>query len=214
MNPIDLASEWLAKREAAYLAKENVIVYYASTTGRKQDYQWITHTLVEVVRIIRATLMNPDDSDKKLQSKHIIAACQELERVFEFAVKNRHDTRPEIFNYMKESGESMGDALVSLLSQELFTQGYKALLLNDVYSVLDECVLDLRIEFPVTEMRDLVLKHFPMLGYEVRTGAYRPEFQGKKQNAIMLTTAKPREIIVLTDNVRSRIETKIVGALR
>ena len=83
MNPIDLASEWLAKREAAYLAKENVIVYYASTTGRKQDYQWITHTLVEVVRIIRATLMNPDDSDKKLQSKHIIAACQELERVFE-----------------------------------------------------------------------------------------------------------------------------------
>jgi len=48
VNPIDLASEWLSKRDAAYLAKENVIVYYASTTGRKQDYQWITHTLVEV----------------------------------------------------------------------------------------------------------------------------------------------------------------------
>ena len=49
MNPIDLASEWLAKREAAYLAKENVIVYYASTTGRKQDYQWILHVSITVI---------------------------------------------------------------------------------------------------------------------------------------------------------------------
>jgi len=213
MNPIDLASEWLSKRDAAYLAKENVIVYYASATGRKQDYQWITHTLVEVVRIIRATLMNPDDSDKKLQSKHIVAACQELDRVFEFAIKNKHDTKPEIFNYLKESGESMGDALVYLLSEELYTQGYKALLLNDVYLIIDQCILDLRIELSVTEERELVYKHFPTLGYQVRTGSSRPEFQGKKQNAIMLTTAKPREIIVLTDSIRSRIETKIVGAL-
>jgi len=214
MNPIDLASDWLSKRGAAYLAKENVIVYYASTTGRKQDYQWITHTLVEVVRIIRATFMNPDDSDKKLQSKHIIAACQELDRVFDFAVKNKHTTRPDIFNYLKESGESMGDAVVSLLSEELFTQGYKAVLLKDVYWILDQSVLNLRIEMPVTEMRELVYKHFPTLGYEIRTGSSRPEFQGKKQNAVMLTTAKPREIIVLEDRVMSSIENKIVGALR
>jgi len=185
MNPIDLASEWLSKRGAAYLAKENVIVYYASTTGRKQDYQWITHTLVEVVRIIRATLMNPDDSDKKLQSKHIIAACQELDRVFEFAVK----------------------------AKDLYAQGYKALLLNDVYMVIDVCLSDLKTHVSVAEERELVYKHFPTLGYEVRTGSSRPEFQGKKQNAVMLTTAKPREIIVLSERERDNISDKIVGAL-
>jgi len=213
MNPIDLASEWLSKRGAAYLAKENVIVYYASTTGRKQDYQWITHTLVEVVRIIRATLMNPDDSDKKLQSKHIIAACQELDRVFEFAVKAKFETKPEIFNYLKESGESMGDAIVSLLSEDLYAQGYKALLLNDVYMVIDVCLSDLKTHVSVAEERELVYKHFPTLGYEVRTGSSRPEFQGKKQNAVMLTTAKPREIIVLSERERDNISDKIVGAL-
>lgn len=213
MNPIDLASAWLSKKNAAYLAKENVIVYYDTTTGRKSDYQWITHTLVEVVRIIRATLMNPDDSDK-LQSKHLIAACQELDRVFEFGIKAKHDTKPEIFNYLKESGESMGDAIVSLLSDVLFQQGFTAILMNDVYDTLHECNVKLNVKMNLPEMRNLIDKHFPILGYEIRTGPHRPQWQGKKRSAVMLTSAKPRDICLMQGESIKNIATQIAGALQ
>lgn len=213
-DPIDIAGAWLSKRNAAYLAKENVIVYYTTTTGRKSDYQWITHTLVEVVRIIRATLMNPEDSDKALQSRHIIAACQELDRVFEFGVKSNHDTLPNVFNYMKESGESMGDAVVSSVATTLYQQDYKALLLNDVYKIIEKVMIDLAVPQSITEIRELIFKHFGTLSYEIRTGANRPVYMGKKQNAVMLPSARPKEIISLEDNLINLITNKIVGALK
>lgn len=213
MNLIDLCVKWLEERQAAYLAKENMVVYYATTTGRKSDFQWITHSLVEVVRIIRATLMNPDDSDK-LKSKHVIAACQELDRVFEFGIKAKHDTRPEIFNYLKESGESMGDAIVSLLAETLLQRGYTALLLNDVYELVDRINKDLSVMMSFPAMKNLIDKHFTSLGYDVRTGPYRPQWQGKKQSAVMLHTAKPRDIIMLSGDNIVTITKQITGALR
>lgn len=210
---IDLAKEWIEKRGGAYLAKENVIVYYTSTTGRKSDFKWITHSLVEVVRIIRATLMNSDNSDK-FQSSHLIAACQELDRVFEFGMKSRHVTKPEIFNYLLESGMDIGDSVVTLVVEELYAQGYKAIFLSDVHLLIAGILYELNVKVPVQELRDMINKHFPTLGYEVRTGSSRPEYLGKKQSAVMLATSKPRELVFISKEVHLRLVTKIVGALK
>lgn len=212
-NPIDIASKWLGNRGAAYLAKENVIVYYATTTGRKSDYQWITLALVEVVRIIRATLMNPVDSDK-LQSKHLVAACQELDRVFEFGVKSRHSTRPEIFNYLTESGMDMGDSIVSVLADILYNNGYKAMLLHDIYDIINEVQVELKVNLSAPDRKELVFKHFPTLGYVVRTGSSRPEYQGKKQQAVMLPATKPRDILMMSGESIKYLKDLIVGALK
>lgn len=196
-NPIDLASTWLSKREASYLAKENVIVYFASTTGRKSDYQWITLSVAEVVRIIQATLMNSDNSHT-LQAKHIIAACQELDRVFEFGVKSNHVTRPEVFNYLRESGMNMLDSIVFVVADLLYANGKRAFLISDVEAVINEVCSELDVEYAEPECRDYIDHHFSSLGYNIRTGANRPEFEGKKQRAIMWPNERPKDIEIMS----------------
>ena len=213
MNPIDLASDWLEKRNCAYLAKENVVVYYDTTTGRKQDFQWITMTLVEVVRIIKATLMNPDDSDE-LKSKHVIAACQELDRVFEFGVRTRHMTKPTIFNYTLEADESLDDSIAILVSEAMYNQGFFAVLMNDVYDIMNETCIKLNNTMTMPTMRNLIDKHFPTLGYEVRTGPYRPQYNGKKQSAVMLKNSRPRDIVQMSGESIKNIANFVAGDLR
>jgi len=197
INPIDVASKWIDKRGGAYLAKEDVIVYYASLTGRKSDFKWITLSLVQVVRIIKATLLGPDDS-KLLQTEHVITACQELDRVFEFGMKSRHELNPEIFNYISESNMDMGDSIVSLLAEELYSRNYAGMLVLQVLQIIKNIKTNLQYDMSDKEARELIHKHFPTQGYELRTDQYRPQVDGKKQAAIMQPGTMPKEIHKIT----------------
>jgi len=210
---VDTASGWIDRRKAAYLAKENVIVYYDSLTGRKSDFTWIRLSLIEAVRVMRATLMNPSDPSQ-MQTEHVIAACQELGRVFEFGVKSRHETKPEIFNYLKESDMDLGDAIASMLAEEVYAQGYMAITVSNLMVLMTAISVDLGAELKDKDNRTLLYKHFPTFGYEVRTDQYRPLVDGKKQSSMMQVGTKPKDVCRIMDDMFRTIVIKISGALK
>lgn len=210
---IDMAAVWINKRGAAYLAKENTIVYYTSHTGRSSDFVWCSLTLPEVIRIITATQMGPDDAGK-LRQEHIMAACQEWGRVFEFGVKTRHKVKSGIFNYLDQADQDMGDDIVSLVSEELYARGYFAMLRANVSDVIFSVCNLLNHTLSLREVNELIHKHFPLLGYEVRTGPSRPQVNNRKQSAIMLPGTFARNVLVLTEDVVKEVSVKVHGALR
>ena len=72
---VDLCVTFIEDRNAAYLCKENTVVYYTSLTGRKGDYAWVTLSLEETLRIIAATKLDPDHVGS-FQKRFIIQAFQ------------------------------------------------------------------------------------------------------------------------------------------
>ena len=210
---IDLSSTWVDTRNGAYLAKENVIVYYASLTGRKSDFDWHTLTLIEVVRIIRATVMSASDAEK-LTTNHIIAACQELDRVFEFGIKSRHKVKGDIFNYFDEVDVDVNDMVVSLMVDELVVRGYLAITLADTLQVFINILHKLNIKVPVRERTQLFSKHFEKRGYTYRSGTQRVMHKGKKTNALIMSGKKPRDILNIPVSDMKDMCRKIVGAVK
>mgnify|MGYP003668174398 FL=1 len=78
---IDKAIEYIEAKNANYLAKEGQVVFFTSDSGRKSDEVWVKHSMTETIRIIRATRLS---TDCELREHHVLAAFQELGRVFEY----------------------------------------------------------------------------------------------------------------------------------
>ena len=208
---IDICKEWLTNRKAAYLAKEDRVVYYTSHTGRKDDYLWMSLSLVETVRMIQVTHLSPDN---RLEKSHVIAALQELARVYEFGLKSTHPMQPHIFNYLDEAGEDMGDVIMSMLAEECQLRNYNALLYLEVKKLFNLICTKLVTEVSNKEQINLIHKHWPNYGYEVRVDKYRPQINGRKQSAIMLPHCKPKDVVELDKESALQIARKIYGALR
>ncbi len=209
---IDKCSTYVEMKDCHYLAKEGVIVQYMSTTGRKADYTWHKQTILESLRIIRAMYLSPAQA-KDLREHHLIGAFQELERVYEFGVKTRHSVNAGVFNYTAHAEMSIGDEAMSMLVEQLQMEGYVAVLLQEVISMF--MTIDSRLKSGIrqTDQRELMLKHFESAGFIVKTAAQRPLFEGKKQGAIMMSHAKPRDIAMLDSVVQTRIIDKIYREL-
>lgn len=210
---IDLASTWVSKKAAAYLAKENVIVYYASHTGRKSDYKWHKLSLSEVARIIN-TFHLTASAAIKVSKDDILVACQELDRVYEYGTQSSWTVAPEVFNYFAEADTTLGEQIMELIVEELKGASYYALLLSDVARLFD--LLNVRLEAGVNAKtaRDLLLKHFHNNGYVVRTGAQRVLISAKKVSVIIMAGAKPRDVVHLSDAYAQNLMLKVAGALK
>lgn len=194
MELIDYCTAYIESRDSHYLAKEGLIVYFASITGRKSDYLWHRHTVSEALRIIKATRLTAEQASQ-LKAEHLIAAYQECERVYEFAVTTRHKVMPHVFNYSEHSDLSMGDGIMSYLCDDLQQRGFKALFLNDVTELFRKATYKLDVFVGITEQRELLHKHFEVAGYEIKTGPHRVLVEGKKQPAIMKAGTKPSEMM-------------------
>ncbi len=209
---IDLCSEYVTDRECSYLAKEGYIVNYMSTTGRKTDYMWHKHTITETLRIIKAMRLTANQA-KDLKEHHLIAAFQELGKVYEFGVKTRHVAAQGIFNYSEHSEMSIGDEAMSLLVERLQIQGFTAVLMQPVINLFEAIQGKLKLDLKASECRDLLYKHFEGAGYTVKTGAYRPLIQGRKQPAIMMNGTKPAEVTGIPTDTQVSMVAKIYGEL-
>lgn len=190
---IDKCVNFIEAKDCFYLAKEGIIVYFATATGRKSDYMWHKLTVTEAVRIIKATRLSAEQS-MKLKQEHLIAAFQELERVFEYGVKTHHRVQQGVFNYSEFSNMSLGDSIMSHICDELQKNGCFALYMNDVTTIVAAAQVKLGATITATETRELMHKYFEAAGYELRTGAYRPLLDGRKQPAIMKIGTKPSEV--------------------
>ena len=210
---VDLCVTFIEDRNAAYLCKENTVVYYTSLTGRKGDYAWVTLSLEETLRIIAATKLDPDHVGS-FQKRFIIQAFQELGRVFEFGVKSRHKTIPTVFNYILEADMDLGDSIVNMVAEDLYAANISAMLLVDAVQLI--LVISEKLQAGLTGRvaRELIHKHFPVFGYEIRTDKYRPQINGRKQAAIMQPGTKPKQVIELSTEMTKVLAKKIEGALR
>jgi len=210
---IDACSAYIEGKDAHYLAKEGYAVHYASSTGRKSDYTWHRLTTPEMLRMIKALKLSMDKA-KFLKEHHIVAAFQELGRVYEYAVRSRWNVGEGIFNYNEHCETSLGSDIMSALAVELVQRGYRGLLLMEVMEVYMELQskLDSQVNFP--DARELLCKHFEELGFEIKSGAYRPLYKGRKTPAIMMGGALPRDIIQITEGSSEVIINKIFGELK
>ena len=210
---IDVCSQYIEDKDCSYLAKEGHIVNYASITGRKSDYIWHKLSILEAMRIIRAMRMNTKQA-KLLREHHLIAAFQELGRVYEFGVKSRHVTAAGVFNYSEHSEMSVGDEAMSMLVESLQMQGYTAILMNPVVDLFSCIQNKLKLKLNNTECRELMYKHFEASGYILKTGAHRPLIEGKKQPAIMMANTKPAEVVLeIAQEQVNKVIAKIYGEL-
>lgn len=210
---IDKCIEFIESKDGHYLAKEGVMVYFATITGRKSDFTWHKLTLTEAVRIVRATKLGEGDS-KQLRDAHFISAFQELDRVYEFAVKTRHKVSEGIFNYSEHSNESMGDGIMSMVVDELIKLNMSALYMNEVVTLFDMAQTKMMAEIGAGEARELLFKHFEASGYEIRTGVKRVFIDNRKTPAIMKPGTKPAEVERLPATIAEKIVNKVWRELR
>lgn len=211
---IDLASKWLENKKAAYLAKEDVITYYASLSGRKSEFMWHSLSVWETVRIIRATQMNLDTADD-LKPKHIIAACQELDRVYSFSTKSRFKVADDIFNYFEEADADINDLIMSAFVDELYSLGYTSTYLDDLERVHFEILNRLNVTCSVADRRELFVKYLNRRGYELRTGVQRVVVNGAKQRVVRFPSSRfQKDIIGISEDDTRTIVAKVAGALR
>lgn len=210
---LDKVAEWIEEKGCAYLAKENKVVYFASPTGRKQDFQWITMNLSEMVRVIKATRLTP--GHYPLSQDICIRVFQEQARVYEFGVRSRAKTEPHIFNYSDEADYNMSEEVAELVAQTLYTEGYKALFVQEVANVYNRVLGYLKepVVSPVVR-NELFRKHFERMGYDYRIGAHRVFVEGTKVQAIIASGAKPKDLIHIDASQEATLVSRITGQLK
>ena len=210
---LDVISNWLEDKEISYLAKENLLVYYTTLTGRKSDLKWVKLTLTEAVRIIRATQMTTDTI--KITPDMIVRVCQELDCVYEFGVKSNKQVTSNIFNYFEVAGIDLADKVMLLLAQECFSSSVEAVLYNSIVDVFNQILKALKEPRCGPQKRNrLVEKYFEELGYSLKINSQRVFIDGKKQKAIILPNKRPSEITNLTKDQENTITMRVVNQLK
>ena len=210
---IDKAAEYIEAKDARYLAKEGLIVYYMSATGRKSDQVWVKHSMAETIRIIRATRLT---TDCELRDHHVLAAFQELERVYEYGMSSRYGVAEGIFNYFEHSGASLSNQVATKLLEELQMNSFNAILLQDLHKMHDIILNKLGSDESVTDCRQVLQSVLESSGYEYRLGSRRPNYQGCKMSAAMMLGTKPRDIVDarLPNQTVSSIIRRVHGELK
>lgn len=209
---IDKCSSYILDKDCHYLAKEGYLVYFSSDTGRKSDYTWKKLSIPEVLRIIKATRLGTDGH--RLKEHHLVAAFQELDRVYEYGTKSRHTVAEGIFNYSEHSETSLADDIMSHLSGELLSRGYTALRLGDVTTLYTKLTELLKADCPAGDARDLMYKHFESLNYVVKTGSKRPLVNKKLTPVLMQPMTKPSDVVSISPQAALDISNKIMKELR
>lgn len=210
---IDACSSYIESKDAHYLAKEGYAVHYESPTGRKSDYAWHRMTVPEMLRMIKAMKLSPKQA-VALREHHLIAAFQELGRVYEYSVRTRHKAGEGIFNYLEHCETSLGDEAMSLLATEFISRGYRGLLLMEILGIFMQIQANLEASVTLPQARELLCKHFEMLGYEVRAASRRPLVNGRKTPALMQSGTVPSEIFAIGNTEANLIIQKISGELK
>lgn len=205
---IDTCCTWMEERTAAFLAKENVVTYFDSPTGRKSDYSWIHLSALEAIRIISSTRMSPWEG-AKLKPYHLITAAQEMGRVYEYGIKTRHPTKSSVFNYTLEASEDLVDSIMSSIVTELLSNGYRAVLMVPVLELFEDICIQLNTGCSMKDRQELLHKHFGKEGYIVRTDSDRPNVKGTKRAVIMMCGTRPRDVVDLLPGVSKEIALRI-----
>lgn len=115
--------EWLKEKDAAYLAKENRIVYWMGYNPESKSGDWTQLTLRETARVIKATragfsamkFVNPD---------LIMLAAQEEDRAYSQGISSRSKAPSEFFNFNKAASFTSFEMLTLCMLQAFVARGW------------------------------------------------------------------------------------------
>lgn len=198
---VDKASAWLVEKDASYLSREGQVVFHASMTGRKSDYQWYKLSLPEAVRIISASLLSAD-STLKLKPEHILTAAQELERVYEMGISSRYPVSGNVFNFLDRAETDLPSMVMIALCRAVLQLDYTAFRIPDLASMYQDLNNRLQLGQTAKSISDMYWCHLPELGYEIRAKSHRVILQGRKQTVAMMPGLLPRHVVDIPETVK------------
>ena len=185
---IDVCVDYINHKDAAYIAMTGEVVFQ-----HKGQYSWHKQTIAQTLRVIKATKLDPDSYDL-LQERHLIAAFQELAKVFESATDTKGDAPVGVFNYRAEGNCSLEDFLL---------EEFVAALTRDYLCVQHRCVVACYLKFVqlLGETCDVHGLEYEMFvnDWQKKSGSTRIKVNGGKGTAWMRTGAKPSDIKIITD---------------
>ena len=210
-NLINACVAYVEARDIHYIAKDGLLVYLTSSTGRKADLVWNKLTLTEAIRVVKATRLSPDAN---LKDSHLIAALQELGRVYEYSTRSRYKVKEEVFNFNEHTaGATMGESIMHQLGQALHNMDTKSFYLTEVVELMTHIQESLDVGLSTTEIRDLVYKFFEGMGYIIKTGSNRPLVRGSRHPVIMAPKSRPKDVTSINE-LRQHIAKRIIEDLR
>ena len=212
-NLIDACASFIETKNCFYLAKEGCIVYYDSITGRQSDYDWHRFSVSEAMRTIKALKLTGEQA-RKLHESDLIAAFQELDRVYEFGVKSRHKVREGVFNYYDHCETSLSDMIFTELFAEMQRRSICVVAKVQIAWIAEHVHKDLGCAITSSDLDSILVRYCTKEGYEVRAGVHRIMIRNKKTTALVKEGYRPSDAVVLSIPEASAIGKKIIKAVR
>ena len=157
---LTILKEWLGEKDASFLAKENMVVYWGNPTGDIQVQDWIKLKASEAANIVKATRV-PVGIMKYCTEDMLKAACQEEGRTYIAGVDCRGEVKKEFFNFRRFSGprsETPHHVIAVHLIAELHALG-KNILWRDVTYLYEQALKYLKLDIPAARNRNVFLRY-------------------------------------------------------
>lgn len=120
---LETCRQWLIENDAAYLAKEDIIIHWIPFHPESKRGEWNRLKMKEACRVIKATRAG-FHAMKFIRPEMIMLAAQETERAYKQAVKSRSTVPPEFFNLEKAGSFNNFEMLTLCILQELVGRGW------------------------------------------------------------------------------------------
>ncbi|QHJ79844.1 MAG: hypothetical protein [Caudoviricetes sp.] len=120
---IETCKHWLKEQDAAYLAKEDLVVYWESFNNESKRGEWTKLKPREVCRIIKATRAGLS-SMKFIKPEILMVAAQESERAYKAGIDSKSNAPAEYFNFNKAHHFTDLEMLTLCMLQVLVGKGW------------------------------------------------------------------------------------------
>ena len=120
---LETCKQWLEDNDAAYLAKEDVIIFWTHFNPESKRGEWTRYKMKEACRVIKATRAG-FAAMRFIKPELVMLAAQETERAYKQAVKSRSTVPSEFFNLERAGHFNNFEMLTMCMLQELVGRGW------------------------------------------------------------------------------------------
>lgn len=120
---LETCKQWLEDNDAAYLAKEDVIIFWTHFNPESKRGSWTRYRMKEACRIIKA-MRAGFAAMRFIKPEVLMLAAQETERAYKQSVKSRSTVPPEFFNLERSGHFNNLEMLTMCMLQELVGRGW------------------------------------------------------------------------------------------
>jgi len=157
---LEIIKGWLDENDAAYLAKEDIVVHWGNPTGDIQQQGWVKYRCSEIANIIRATLV-PVGVMRHCTTDMLKAACQEEERTYICGVEVTGDVKSQYFNYTKyrnPKAETVEHEIAVHLVAELHALS-ENIIWKDLVYIFEQALKYCKVDVPNAQNRNNFLRY-------------------------------------------------------